>query len=65
DIWQHQEIKLDERVWHSNVVVNTIEQYKNLNLIFDITEGSWHLQENGPTIISILDSRLEKQSKQT
>ncbi|CAG8817538.1 24070_t:CDS:2, partial [Gigaspora margarita] len=58
DIWQHQDIKLDERVWHSNVAVNTIEQCKNLNLIFDMLEGSWHLQENGPTIISMLDSKV-------
>ncbi|CAG8828729.1 6979_t:CDS:2, partial [Gigaspora margarita] len=58
-------VKLDGRVWHSNVAVNTIEQCKNLDLIFDIVEGSWYLQENGPTIISMLDSKLEKQSKQT
>ncbi|CAG8663856.1 15752_t:CDS:2, partial [Gigaspora margarita] len=47
DIWQYQDIKLDERVWRSNVAVNTIEQCKNLNLIFDMVKGSWHLQENG------------------
>ncbi|CAG8613278.1 34263_t:CDS:2 [Gigaspora margarita] len=28
-------------------------------------EGSWHLQGNGPTIISMLNSKLEKQNKQT
>ncbi|CAG8775593.1 28460_t:CDS:2, partial [Gigaspora margarita] len=44
DIWQYQDIKLDERVWY---------------------KGSWHLQGKGPTIISMLDSKLEKQSKQT
>ncbi|CAG8656256.1 11507_t:CDS:2 [Gigaspora margarita] len=65
DIWQHQGVKLDKRVWRSNVTVNTIEQYKNLDLIFDMLEGSWHLQGNGPTIISMLDSKMEKQSKQT
>ncbi|CAG8724479.1 44958_t:CDS:2, partial [Gigaspora margarita] len=27
DIWQYQDVKLDERVWHSNVAINTIEQY--------------------------------------
>ncbi|CAG8731448.1 19835_t:CDS:2, partial [Gigaspora margarita] len=56
--------KLDEKVWRSNVAINTIEQCKNLDLIFDIVKGSWHLQENGPTIISMLDSKSEKQSKQ-
>ncbi|CAG8832686.1 37036_t:CDS:2, partial [Gigaspora margarita] len=65
DIWQYQDIKLDERVWYSNVTINTIEQYKNLDLIFNMIEGSWHLQENGPTIISMLDSKSEKQSKQS
>ncbi|CAG8770264.1 4210_t:CDS:2, partial [Gigaspora margarita] len=65
NIWQYQDIKLDERVWRSNVAVNTIEQCKNLDLIFDMVKGSWHLQENGPTIISMLDSKSEKQSKQS
>ncbi|CAG8807773.1 44770_t:CDS:2, partial [Gigaspora margarita] len=64
NIWQYQDVKLDERVWYSNITINTIEQYKNLDLTFDMVERSWHLQENGPTIISMLDSKLEKQSKQ-
>ncbi|CAG8481844.1 3182_t:CDS:2 [Gigaspora margarita] len=64
NIWQYQDIKLDERAWHSNIAINTIKQCKNLDLIFDMVEGSWHLQENGPTIISMLDSKSEKQSKQ-
>ncbi|CAG8589479.1 39605_t:CDS:2, partial [Gigaspora margarita] len=50
DIWQHQDVRLDERVWRSNARVNTIEQCKNLDLIFDMLERSWHLQENGPLL---------------
>ncbi|CAG8693482.1 18128_t:CDS:10, partial [Gigaspora margarita] len=38
DIWQYQDNKLDEKVWHSNVAINTIEQCKNLDLIFDMVK---------------------------
>ncbi|CAG8793641.1 11912_t:CDS:10, partial [Gigaspora margarita] len=36
--WIASNVKSDERVWHSNVAVNTIEQCKNLDLIFDMQQ---------------------------
>ncbi|CAG8573520.1 4008_t:CDS:2, partial [Gigaspora rosea] len=44
--------------------MNTIEQCKKLDVIFDISENSWHVQGNSPTIISKLDYKLKKQSMQ-
>ncbi|CAG8759954.1 4757_t:CDS:2, partial [Gigaspora rosea] len=51
--------------WRSNVAMNTIKQYKKLDVTFDMTEIGWQVQRKGPTIISKLNDKLKKQSKQT
>ncbi|CAG8829425.1 13166_t:CDS:1, partial [Gigaspora rosea] len=64
NICQHHDASLSKRSWRSNVAINTIKQCKKLVVIFDMPKDSWRVQGNGSTIISKLNNKLKKQSKQ-